>query len=89
MIIILITIIIIKCKYFEQGYWVLLQNCHLSIDYMGELVNTIVEMEAAHSDFQIWITTESHCMFCISLLQMSTKFACEPSQGNLIFRSHN
>ncbi|OXU30794.1 hypothetical protein TSAR_013179 [Trichomalopsis sarcophagae] len=65
----------------SEGFWVLYQNCHLGLDYMAELVNYILEMESTHSDFRIWITTEPHDNFPISLLQMSLKFTCEPPQG--------
>ena len=49
---------------------------------MAELVNFILEMEAPHPDFRIWITTEPHKDFPISLLQMSIKFTYEPPQGS-------
>ncbi|KAJ8670776.1 hypothetical protein QAD02_002035, partial [Eretmocerus hayati] len=65
----------------KDGFWVLFQNCHLGLEYMIELVNTIMEMEPPHEDFRIWITTEPHTKFPISLLQMSLKFTCEPPQG--------
>ncbi|XP_034939850.1 dynein heavy chain 8, axonemal [Chelonus insularis] len=64
-----------------EGIWVLLQNCHLGLDYMNELVDFILEMETPNSNFRIWITTEPHQNFPISLLQMSIKFTYEPPQG--------
>jgi len=64
-----------------QGYWALCQNCHLGLDYMLELVNFILDMEAPHPDFRVWITTETHKDFPISLLQMSIKYTYEPPQG--------
>ncbi|XP_048268511.1 dynein axonemal heavy chain 8 [Bombus terrestris] len=64
-----------------EGYWALCQNCHLGLDYMQELVNFILEMEEPHSNFRIWITTEPHKDFPISLLQMSIKYTYEPPQG--------
>lgn len=48
---------------------------------MQELVNFILEMEEPHSNFRIWITTEPHKDFPISLLQMSIKYTYEPPQG--------
>lgn len=65
----------------------LLQNCHLGLDYMNELIDFILEMESPHDNFRIWITTEPHNDFPISLLQMSIKFTYEPPQGiaQLIF----
>ncbi|XP_044594901.1 dynein axonemal heavy chain 8 [Cotesia glomerata] len=64
-----------------EGYWALLQNCHLGLDYMNELIDFILEMESPHDNFRIWITTEPHNDFPISLLQMSIKFTYEPPQG--------
>ncbi|XP_043247781.1 dynein axonemal heavy chain 8 [Colletes gigas] len=64
-----------------EGYWVLCQNCHLGLDYMEEVVNFLLEMDGSHPDFRMWITTEPHKDFPISLLQMSIKYTYEPPQG--------
>ncbi|XP_076759064.1 dynein heavy chain 8, axonemal kl-3 [Xylocopa sonorina] len=64
-----------------EGFWALCQNCHLGLEYMTELVNFILEMEEPHPDFRVWITTEPHKDFPISLLQMSIKYTYEPPQG--------
>lgn len=69
----------------KDGGWTLLQNCHLGLDYMNELVNQIMELEKTeahvHENFRIWITTEVHNNFPISLLQMSIKYTNEPPSG--------
>ncbi|KAF7401630.1 hypothetical protein HZH68_007450 [Vespula germanica] len=64
-----------------DGFWVLCQNCHLGLEYMNEMVTFLLEMKSPHPDFRIWITTEPHEYFPISLLQMSIKFTYEPPQG--------
>jgi len=64
-----------------QGFWALCQNCHLGLEYMAELANFLLEMEMPHPDFRVWITTEPHKDFPVSLLQMSIKYTYEPPQG--------
>lgn len=64
-----------------SGNWVLLQNCHLSLDFCNEILDTLNMTEEAHENFRIWITTEPTSKFPISLLQMSIKFTAEPPQG--------
>ncbi|XP_072296528.1 dynein axonemal heavy chain 8-like [Eucyclogobius newberryi] len=64
-----------------QGGWVLLQNCHLGLEFMEELLDTITETEKMHDSFRVWITTEPHDLFSITLLQCSIKFTNDPPQG--------
>ena len=64
-----------------SGNWVLLQNCHLSLDFCNEILDTLSVTEEAHENFRVWITTEPNSKFPISLLQMSIKFTAEPPQG--------
>lgn len=70
-----------KNKLIFQGFWVLCQNCHLGLNYMVEVVNFMLELDRPHPNFRLWITTEPHKDFPISLLQMSLKFTSEPPQG--------
>ncbi|KAM8851323.1 dynein axonemal heavy chain 8-like isoform 4-T8 [Spinachia spinachia] len=64
-----------------QGGWVLLQNCHLGLEFMDELLDTISTAETMHDTIRVWITTEPHDHFSITLLQSSIKFTNDPPQG--------
>lgn len=64
-----------------QGGWVLLQNCHLGLEYMVELTTLLTETTTVDPSFRLWITTEVSPQFPISLLQISIKFTNEPPQG--------
>lgn len=72
-------------KSLEEGTWVMLQNCHLGLEYMDELTLQLLSLrkddEGFHEMFRLWITTEVHPQFPISLLQMSIKFTNEPPSG--------
>ena len=67
--------------FMATGGWALLQNCHLGIPFMDELLQLITETEVIHEKFRVWITTEATSKFPINLLQVAIKFTNEPPQG--------
>lgn len=68
-----------------NGSWVLLQNCHLGLDFIDSLEDLLVKLKSPDSncnpDFRLFITTEPHPKFSIGLLQMAIKVTNEPPKG--------
>ncbi|KAJ1555489.1 Dynein heavy chain 8, axonemal, partial [Nowakowskiella sp. JEL0078] len=67
--------------FMANGGWALLQNCHLGLNFMDELLSLLTETEVIHEKFRIWITTDVSSKFPINFLQSSIKFTYDPPQG--------
>ena len=65
----------------RYGQWLMLQNCHLSLNFSEEIIQSLEENSEIHTNFRLWITTEVNPNFPISLIQMSLKYTNEPPQG--------
>ena len=59
-----------------NGGWLLLQNCHLSLDYVEEVLDLMIETETIHQEFRLWVTTEVHKKFPINFLQVIKILSC-------------
>ena len=64
-----------------NGYWLMLQNCQLCLEFCEEVMQTLIDTQDIHYQFRLWMTTEVHKDFPIGLLQMSIKFTNEPPSG--------
>jgi len=70
----------------KNGHWVFLANCHLSISFLAELEKLleklrIDELDPSTNKFRLWLTTNPHPKFSISILQKSIKVTTEPPRG--------
>lgn len=67
---------------FRDGFWVILNNCHLSLEFMAEMEEILnpkgVEV---HEAFRLWITCQGVPEFPLGLLQMAIKVTTEPPKG--------
>ena len=67
---------------FVAGTWVILQNCHLGLEFMAEIEEILNSKdEEIHPDFRLWITCQPHDSFPLSLLQLAIKVTNEPPKG--------
>ena len=58
-------------QFIANGGWVMLQNCHLCLAYVNEVMDQILETETMHDQFRVWVTTEVHPKFPITFLQVT------------------
>ena len=72
-----------SCK---NGDWVLLQNCHLSQEFMPHLEKAVLglpdkELEDMDSNFRLYLTSTPTEFFPVSVLQNGVKLTTEPPRG--------
>jgi dynein heavy chain len=67
---------------FQAGKWVVLNNCHLSLEFMAQMEDILNPKDKEiHEDFRLWITCLPHDEFPLGLLQMAIKVTTEPPKG--------
>mmetsp|Transcript_11627 Transcript_11627/g.17624 ORF Transcript_11627/g.17624 Transcript_11627/m.17624 type:complete len:694 (+) Transcript_11627:3247-5328(+) len=66
----------------QSGKWVVLNNCHLSLEFMAKMEDILFPKDKEiHEDFRLWITCSPHNDFPLGLLQMAIKVTTEPPKG--------
>jgi len=66
----------------RDGFWVILNNCHLSLEFMAEMEEILnPKGKEIHEVFRLFITCEPNREFPLGLLQMAIKVTTEPPKG--------
>ncbi|XP_076380407.1 dynein heavy chain at 89D [Megalopta genalis] len=64
-----------------RGQWLMLQNCHLLLNFTRELEKLLENFGKPHPDFRLWLTTDPTPNFPIGILQQCLKVVTEPPSG--------
>jgi len=56
-----------------RGQWLMLQNCHLLVQWLKDLEKSLERISKPHPDFRLWLTTDPTKGFPIGILQKSLK----------------
>ncbi|XP_055836500.1 dynein axonemal heavy chain 2 isoform X2 [Episyrphus balteatus] len=67
----------------KDGNWVFLANCHLSLSWLPSLDKIIQMIQATkvNKKFRLWLSSDPHKDFPVSILQTGIKMTTEPPRG--------
>lgn len=68
----------------EDGHWVCLQNCHLSVSWLPrlqEVLESVTGSDDTHEEYRLWLTSNPSKNFPVPILQNGVKITNEPPKG--------
>lgn len=67
----------------RDGHWIFLANCHLMVSWLDTLEQIVEEIPSKkpHPNFRLWLSSNPHPKFPVSVLQRGIKITTEPPKG--------